>query len=905
MWTLLAALLGLAAAEPLCRFYACPGGYSMRADMLDSTGDQLETCCKEATPGTVDAVVESAGFDDGSEAIFKVDGQILHKTRRRGITVVTLKQAAGSQAVELWEALESAQTFDTHKSSAELIDFLASLPDGRVVLMGVSDEASVQLSEAAKSALRGYGALLTESLGYRSSYALVGRKGGPAWAEELRPRGGGRALAVSPVPAARFADRPICDARVAAPPVAGHMWDGNLVPDAGCRYEVRERGAVARDLAGAWVVVTGASNGLLMFNTLIMLLAPTEADEIRQSRFGGAFVIDAFLEGGKLLRYDVVGMNDPACENVQKALPGDDHASCKARLAEKFRSALAHRITMTRITYFVGFFWAGVGVLTDVVAGDTAWDDADVALVVQISAWYVICNTIKFQGCLRKELMEESEDSVVGRFQSEMTLALSKLDKFCAPGGRAGQRGCVLGTKSWSAAGGALGASFDRFDAEVTAAMATRQSSTFRFLDFYKLGAAMPEETILGHGSQRLQLWAWQVMLGGFASDVATELSASGAGGGSVANRGEYAVFGGTMCSAGQASLDRCPKYKEYCSQFGSHNCPLWQCMNSVACNVFATDKEFAPLPSGADQVCRGKSVTDNLGSYYTAHGGVHTIDDCKSLCIYTPGCTGIEYSASGSRCEVWTTRIGATQPAGGFTCLRYGTTSTAVLVTTLAGRPGRHAATIPPQCTDATTTAAVRCCHDEGIVSSADYGCHAEKTLAEAKEICEASGFRLCSQAEIEDCRTCGTGCGFDGQRIWSSSACGAATTTTTTPSPFVGVDGGLGRACRGKSSADNLPSYYTVQDGVTSLETCQALCRVALFCTGVEFSPGRCELWTTKIGASIAVAGFTCLSYDVFPAAELAAIQTLASTRSQLRLQGRRRRRSLDRWQGIISVQ
>ena len=43
-------------------------------------------------------------------------------------------------------------------------------------------------------------------------------------------------------------------------------------------------------------------------------------------------------------------------------------------------------------------------------------------------------------------------------------------------------------------------------------AMASRLSSSFRLVDFFRLGGAMPEEVVNGHGSQMLNLWvAWLI----------------------------------------------------------------------------------------------------------------------------------------------------------------------------------------------------------------------------------------------------------------------------------------------------------------------------------------------------------------------------------------------------------
>jgi len=89
----------------------------------------------------------------------------------------------------------------------------------------------------------------------------------------------------------------------------------------------------------------------------------------------------------------------------------------------------------------------------------------------------------------------------------------------------------------------------------------------------------------------------------------------------------------------------------------------------------------------------------------------------------------------------------------------------------TMAGWPSRasslqrHA----EECTPDSSTAAVRCCDDNGKGYSKVPSCNRDKPFAEAAAICSASGKRLCEKNELD--RTKGTGCGFDNQRTWTSS--------------------------------------------------------------------------------------------------------------------------------------
>lgn len=92
--------------------------------------------------------------------------------------------------------------------------------------------------------------------------------------------------------------------------------------------------------------------------------------------------------------------------------------------------------------------------------------------------------------------------------------------------------------------------------------------------------------------------------------------------------------------------------------------------------------------------------------------------------------------------------------------------------------------------------------------------GCNADKTFAQAEEICFDHGARLCTREELAADCTRGSGCGYDADQIWSSdtwTAPAAGSWTTTTESPLengggtteftattstIGVDWGAGEA-------------------------------------------------------------------------------------------------------------
>lgn len=755
---------------PTCKQFNCAAGFALKPAMLEYPGDSQASCCDQLPNDLKGVVVRSAGWSDGNRAEFWMNGDLLYATGTRGLTVVELLPK--SQTVIL------NKTFDTYSDSSELETYLSSVASGNLILMGAADEASTAFSSEAKDLVALCGGQLIQQIGYRSSYALIGQKAnspGQPLAEVLLPAGSGQAVAIARVEVPEsFLELPFCDTAVAEPPMLGTLAeDGNLQLDAGagCRYRVRETSDATECLEGSWLVVTGSSNALLMWNTLLMMLAPSEAGDQRTGRFGGAHLLDAVIEDGVIIHYTTVRSWLDTCEQ-STAHGAVNETACRMTYAETLNNAPAHSPKRIRLTMFLSFYWARTGTALDLIETNQAWAAAKVNVLVQVVAWYIVCNGIKCDCCHRPNLVDLPEEEVVVLFQNEMAPVLERLGSFCAPTGRAAGHGCAVATNSFTTAGGSLGAMFSRFNALLTEALQTRKTPTLRYVDIYTLGASMPEETVNGHGTQILQLWTWQALLGGFCPS-------------STARPESQVQFEGPLCwKSSVTDLAECKSYSTYTGS------TFWQCLNSQPCSLTVVSTQtlattatttmtsiaarFEPVDGGVGRACRGSSASDNSAQYFDVVS-VPTLDECKELCTMKQECVGLEHS--GSRCELWTRAegIGASIPLDGFTCLR--------LVRNL------------PTSTILTVT-------------------------------------------------------------------------TTNTISPyFVPVDGGTDRACRGGSTADNLPSNYYVVGGIYELADCQEACVQAQSCVGIEFSGGRCEVWTRPNGiqASIALGGFTCMRYSM----------------------------------------
>ncbi|CAE7876720.1 hypothetical protein AK812_SmicGene39960 [Symbiodinium microadriaticum] len=81
--------------------------------------------------------------------------------------------------------------------------------------------------------------------------------------------------------------------------------------------------------------------------------------------------------------------------------------------------------------------------------------------------------------------------------------------------------------------------------------------------------------------------------------------------------------------------------------------------------------------------------------------------------------------------------------------------------------------------------------------------------------------------------------------------------------------VAGPGNHACRGDNSSDNDPKHYKVFNDTYSLSGCQSKCESTWGCVGIEYSYGRCEIWTRFQGLyaiqeiSAEIGEFTCMRY------------------------------------------
>jgi hypothetical protein len=119
----------------------------------------------------VSILVKSAGEEVGDFGHIYVDGHNVSPDER-GYNVVVLDPLSGEV-----EGTGHFDTFASEEESARMAEFLAEVPDGRIVAVAVEDEASLHLTEEAVSALRTVGAEADLQEMFRWAHAIIGVKG--------------------------------------------------------------------------------------------------------------------------------------------------------------------------------------------------------------------------------------------------------------------------------------------------------------------------------------------------------------------------------------------------------------------------------------------------------------------------------------------------------------------------------------------------------------------------------------------------------------------------------------------------------------------------------------------------------------------------------------------------------
>ncbi len=114
---------------------------------------------------------ESAGFVEGSYAYLWRNDEFFYENKR-GHNLAVFDETDGE-----FISKSSFDSFIDAANSEAMAQYINNIPDGRIVLAAIHDEGSFSMTENAYLAVESLGSVLTRQVGYRDSWAIIGRKG--------------------------------------------------------------------------------------------------------------------------------------------------------------------------------------------------------------------------------------------------------------------------------------------------------------------------------------------------------------------------------------------------------------------------------------------------------------------------------------------------------------------------------------------------------------------------------------------------------------------------------------------------------------------------------------------------------------------------------------------------------
>ncbi len=117
--------------------------------------------------------VISEGYYSGASCSILINGNnILSNTYFAGMGIAVLDQNSFAIDTTAWYNL-----FNQPANMQQLVNLINSIPNGKIVLMGVADDAANNITAALKTAIKTLGSALIDSLKFRGSWAIIGQKG--------------------------------------------------------------------------------------------------------------------------------------------------------------------------------------------------------------------------------------------------------------------------------------------------------------------------------------------------------------------------------------------------------------------------------------------------------------------------------------------------------------------------------------------------------------------------------------------------------------------------------------------------------------------------------------------------------------------------------------------------------
>ena len=120
-----------------------------------------------------DISVTSAGFEAGATCVIAKNGiNLLSNTFFAGMGIVVFDDVTFGVDTSTWYNL-----FNNPTNMQALVNLINAIPQGKIVAMGVSDDAANNITVALKDAIKTLGSTKIDNLAFRGSWALIGKKG--------------------------------------------------------------------------------------------------------------------------------------------------------------------------------------------------------------------------------------------------------------------------------------------------------------------------------------------------------------------------------------------------------------------------------------------------------------------------------------------------------------------------------------------------------------------------------------------------------------------------------------------------------------------------------------------------------------------------------------------------------
>ncbi len=117
--------------------------------------------------------VTSAGFEAGATCVIAKNGiNLLSNTFFAGMGIVVFDDVTMTVDTSTWYNL-----FNNPTNMQALVNLINSIPQGKIVAMGVSDDAANNITVDLKNAIKTLGSTKIDSITFRGSWALIGKKG--------------------------------------------------------------------------------------------------------------------------------------------------------------------------------------------------------------------------------------------------------------------------------------------------------------------------------------------------------------------------------------------------------------------------------------------------------------------------------------------------------------------------------------------------------------------------------------------------------------------------------------------------------------------------------------------------------------------------------------------------------